>query len=158
MRSTRKSVAWLQTYSCFLRLFTFNYHRIHSHFSFCIIILSFPSSSLGTRLYQKLVFLFPQRNFVFLIQSKEIASGYRPRNDKLLLAGTLVRHNFTKLNVSSATALQAIHRRCGWVIAIPITCRAFMGILCSNRQNAFTHACSACQCLDGSCAAAVGAS
>src|SRR3990167_10017631 len=49
IRSNCKSAAWLQVYSCFLRLFTFNYHRIHSHFSFCIeskhfVVLKHPPS------------------------------------------------------------------------------------------------------------------
>ncbi|HHT9124155.1 MAG TPA: hypothetical protein ACFYEF_14930 [Candidatus Wunengus sp. YC63] len=44
------------------------------------------------------------------------------------------------------------------IIAGTTAHRAYTGILCSNRQNAFTHTCSACQCLDSSCAAAVGTS
>jgi len=42
------------------------------------------------------------------------------------------------------------------IIAGTTAHRAYTGILCNNRQNAFTHTCSACQCLDSSCAAAVG--
>src|SRR3989339_1703028 len=38
LRSNRKSVAWLQTYFCFMSLFTFNYHRIHSLISLIIVI------------------------------------------------------------------------------------------------------------------------
>ena len=62
------------------------------------------------------------------------------------------------MDVSSATTLQAIHRRCRWVIAVPVTCRAFMGIISDYWQNTFTHAGSTRQRLDSPCAAAVSAS
>jgi len=60
----------------------------------------------------------------------------------LLMSLTIVRHNFTKLNVSSATTLQAIHRRCRWVIAGTLTCWAFICIISDYWQSTLTHASS----------------
>ncbi len=63
-----------------------------------------------------------------------------------------------RMDVSSATTLQAIHRRCRWVIAGTITCRAFMGIISDYWQNTLTHASSTRQRLDSSRTTAMGAS